>query len=117
MDLLCFAILSGMTFADFKSIDLRVGKILAAERVADSEKLIRLRVDLGGEERQLVAGIGKVYEPESLVNKEIAVVANLEPKTLMGIESQGMLLAAHDANGEPVILTVEKEVQPGSKIT
>jgi methionine--tRNA ligase beta chain len=102
-------------FEDFQKIDLRVGKVLEAEKVEGSEKLLKLIVDLGSEKRQLVAGIAKFYKPEDLIGKEIVVVANLEPKNLMGIESQGMLLAA-DVNGEPVILIPEKEVPPGTKI-
>jgi methionine--tRNA ligase beta chain len=102
-------------FEDFQKIDLRIGKILKAEKVEKSEKLLKLVVDLGDEKRQLVAGIGKVYEPDDLLGKEIVVVANLEPKKLMGIESQGMLLAA-DVNGEPIILIPEKEVPLGTKV-
>jgi methionine--tRNA ligase beta chain len=102
-------------FEDFQKIDLRVGKILEVEKVEGSEKLLKLIVDLGNEKRQLVAGIAKYYKPEDLIGKEIVVVANLEPKNLMGIESQGMLLAA-DIEGEPVILIPEKEVPPGTKI-
>jgi methionine--tRNA ligase beta chain len=102
-----------ITFEDFKKIDLRVGKILEAEKIEGSEKLLKLIVDLGKEKRQLVAGIGKYYRPEDLIGKEIVVVANLEPKKIMGIESQGMLLAA-DKDGEPVILIPEKEVFPGT---
>jgi methionine--tRNA ligase beta chain len=102
-----------ITFEDFKKIDLRVGKILEAEKIEGSEKLLKLIVDLGKEKRQLVAGIGKYYKPEDLIEKEIIVVANLEPKKIMGIESQGMLLAA-DKDGEPVILIPEKKVLPGT---
>jgi methionine--tRNA ligase beta chain len=102
-------------FDDFQKIDLRVGKILDAKKVEGSEKLLRLIIDLGNEKRQLVAGIAKYYRPEDLIGKEIVVVTNLEPKNLMGIESQGMLLAA-DMDGEPVILIPEKEVPPGTKI-
>jgi methionine--tRNA ligase beta chain len=102
-------------FEDFQKIDLRIGKVLEAEKVEGSEKLLKLIVDLGSEKRQLVAGIAKYYKPQDLIGKEIVVVANLEPKNLMGIESQGMLLAA-DVNGEPVILIPEKEVSPGTKI-
>jgi len=102
-------------FEDFQKIDLRIGKILKAEKVEKSEKLLKLVVDLGDEKRQLVAGIGKVYEPDDLVGKEIVVVANLEPKKLMGIESQGMILAA-DKEGGPVLLIPEKEVPPGTII-
>jgi len=102
-------------FEDFQKLDLRVGKIVEAERVEGSEKLIKLKVDIGGEERQLVAGIGKVYSPEDLIEKEIIVVANLEPKVLFGIESQGMLLAAED--GENIALLIpDKEVKPGSRV-
>ncbi len=104
-------------FADFQKIDLRVGKIITAERVDGSEKLLKLKVNLGDEleERQIIAGIGKVYEPESLVGKNIVVVANLEPRNLMGLESQGMLLASDGGEG-PVILTTAGVVPPGSKI-
>jgi len=104
-----------MKFEDFQKIDLRIGKILKAEKVEKSEKLLKLVVDLGDEKRQLVAGIGKFYEPDDLLGKEIVVVANLEPKKLMGIESQGMILAA-DKEGEPVLLIPEKEVPPGTII-
>ncbi len=104
-----------ISFEDFQKIDLRVAKIIEAKRVEGSEKLLKLIVDLGNEKRQLVAGIAKYYRPEDLIGKEIVVVANLEPKKIMGIESQGMLLAAN-LNGEPVILIPEKEVPPGTKV-
>jgi methionine--tRNA ligase beta chain len=108
-------------FEDFQKIDLRIGKVLEAERIEKSEKLLKLIVDLGNDPstnsgqriRQLVAGIGKFYQPEDLLGKEIVVVANLEPKKLMGIESQGMLLTG-DFDGKPVILVPEKEVPPGT---
>ena len=96
-------------------MDLRVGKIIEAERVEGADKLLKLKVDLGEEERQLVAGIAKFYQPENLIGRELIVVANLEPKTLMGIESQGMLLAA-SVEGRPVILEPDEEVPPGTKI-
>ncbi len=105
-----------ITYDDFKKLDLRAAKILSAERVEGSEKLVKLQIDvgeLGG--RQLVAGIGKVYEPEALVGKQIVIVANLEPKKLMGLESNGMLLAASGENG-PVLLCPESEVLPGTSI-
>jgi len=104
-----------ISFEEFQKIDLRIGKIVEAERIEDSEKLLKLKVDLGGEKRQIVAGIGKVYQPENLINREIAVVMNLEPKTLKGVESQGMLLAA-DFEGKPVLLKPETEVPAGTKI-
>jgi methionine--tRNA ligase beta chain len=104
-----------ISFEDFQKIDLRIGKILEVEKIEESEKLFKLIVDLGNEKRQLVAGIAKYYKLEDLIGKEIVVVANLEPKKIMGIESQGMLLAA-DVEGEPVILIPEKEIPPGSII-
>jgi len=104
-----------INYDDFSKIELKVAKILAAERVEGSEKLLKLLVDLGLEKRQIIAGIGKVYAPENLIGKEIIIVANLEPRSLMGLESQGMLLAASDENG-PVILMPEKEVLPGTGI-
>ncbi len=104
-----------ISFDDFQKVELRVAKVLEAERVEGSEKLLKLQVDLGDEKRQVVAGIGKAYAPESLIGREIVVVANLEPRKLMGLESQGMLLAASDENG-PVLLVPGKEVPPGTGI-
>lgn len=105
-----------ITYDDFKKIDLRVAKILSAERIEGSEKLVKLQIDVGElGPRQLVAGIGTVYAPEILVGKQIIIVANLEPKKLMGHESQGMLLAANDELG-PVLLCPESEVNPGTLI-
>ncbi len=102
-------------FEQFKTVDLRAAKVLTAERVEGSEKLIKLEVDLGDEKRQIIAGIGKNHEPEKLVGSEIIVVANLEPRKLMGLESQGMLLACDAENG-PVLLMPENEVPPGSGV-
>jgi len=104
-----------ISFKDFQKIELKVAKIIEAEKIERSEKLLKLIVDLGDEKRQLVAGIAKYYRPEDLIGKEIVIVSNLEPKKLMGIESQGMILAAN-VDGEPVILIPEKEVPPGTKI-
>ena len=107
--------MENINFEEFQKIDLRVGKIIEAERIEGTDKLLKLKVDLGEEKRQLVAGIAKFYQPEDLIGKEIVVVVNLEPKTFRGIESQGMLLAA-DVKGKPVILKPDKEVPPGTKI-
>ncbi len=105
-----------INFDEFKKVELKVGKIISAERVEGSEKLLKLAVDLNEEKpRQVLAGIGKVYPPETLVGTEIAVVVNLEPRMLMGLESQGMLLASSDENG-PVLLRPEKLVPPGVEI-
>jgi methionyl-tRNA synthetase len=100
---------------DFGRVQLRVGKIVAAERVEKSEKLVKLQVDIGTEKRQVVAGIGKSYSPEQLLDKQIVIVANLKPAKLMGIESQGMLLAA--SSGDVLsVLSPDKEIAPGSKV-
>ena len=100
---------------DFMKVDLRVGKIVSAERVEKSEKLVRLKVDIGTETRQVVAGIGKSYLPEELMGKSIVIVANLKPAKLMGIESQGMLLAA--SSGDLLaVATFDRETRPGSRV-
>ncbi len=100
----------------FFETELKVGTIQAAERVPKSDKLIKLSVDLGEETpRQIVAGIGLAYQPEELVGRQIAVVANLQPAKLMGVDSQGMLLAA-SIDGKPVLLQPDKPVAPGTQV-
>ena len=105
-----------MTLEEFQNADLRVAKVVAAERVEGSEKLLKLQLDLG-EPRQIVSGIAKAYAPEDLVGKSVVIIANLEPRKLMGLESQGMLLAAHGEDGAPVILVPMSDVPPGAKIS
>ena len=105
------------TIEEFESLGLKVAKIIEAERIENSDKLIRLKIDVGGEERQIIAGIGKSYALEDLVNTEIIVVSNLEPKELMGLQSQGMLLATVDEDNKVVLLKPEKEVLPGSLVS
>jgi len=101
----------------FKKVDLRVAKVIEAERVEKSEKLVKLQLDLGElGRRQIVAGIAKYYAPEELVGRLIIVVANLKPAKLMGIESRGMLLAAK-INDKLTLLTVSSEIEPGAKIS
>jgi len=104
-----------ISIEDFAKVRLKIGKVLSAERVPKSSKLIKLQVDTG-ETRQVVAGIGQVYAPEDLTGKSIVVVTNLKPAKLMGIESQGMLLAATDSDGVLSILIPEKAVKVGAKI-
>ncbi|MBI5410184.1 MAG: methionine--tRNA ligase subunit beta, partial [Nitrospirae bacterium] len=104
-----------ISIEDFAKVQLKIGKVLHAERVEKSNKLIKLQVDTG-EKRQVVAGIGKAYTPEELVGKSIAVVTNLKPAKLMGVESQGMLLAATDSDGVLSILVPEKNVKEGAGI-
>ncbi|MEK7643002.1 MAG: methionine--tRNA ligase subunit beta [Patescibacteria group bacterium] len=101
-----------ISYDEFKNTELKIADVLSAERVEGSEKLLKLQIRIGGEERQLVAGIGKAYEPESLIGRQIVVVANLAPRSLMGLESQGMLLAADGVDG-PVLLTPDKQVISG----
>lgn len=104
-----------ITFDDFKKLDIRIGRILSAEKVEGTEKLLRLEIDLGTEQRQVVAGIAESYQPDQIVGKEIPLLVNLEPRKIRGIESQGMILAV-DLEGNPVLLHPEREVPPGSLV-
>lgn len=104
-----------ISIQQFFETDLRVAKILAAERVPGTDKLLKMTVDVGGEERPLVAGIAQVYDAEALVGKSIVVVANLQPATIRGVESRGMLLAA-DLDGRPIIATFEEDVPSGTRV-
>ena len=104
-----------ITIEDFQKIQLKTAKVLSAERVPRSEKLIKLQVDLGGEQRQVVAGIGKKYTPEELIGRTVVIVANLKPAKLMGVESQGMVLAAGDADVLEVLI-LQRDVPPGTKV-
>jgi methionyl-tRNA synthetase len=98
----------------FMNIELRTAKVIAAEAVPKSKKLLKLQVDLGTEQRTILAGIAEAYEPESLVGRTIVIVANLKPAKLMGIESNGMVLAASPEGGKPVLVTVDAE--PGWRV-
>lgn len=100
----------------FSKIDLRAAKVLSAEKIKGSDKLLKLEIELGSEKRTLVAGIAKAYKPKDLINKLIVIVANLEPRILMGVTSQGMLLAASDESGKIVLLRPHKKIKSGSKI-
>ncbi|MET1125135.1 MAG: methionine--tRNA ligase [Archaeoglobaceae archaeon] len=104
-----------ISIEDFQKLDIRVGRVVSAERIPKSRKLLRLEVDVGGEIRQIVAGIAETYEPEELKGKLVVVLTNIKPAKLMGVESRGMLLAA-DVDGKAVLLVPEKEVEPGTKI-
>jgi len=103
-----------LSFQDFQRMELKIGKIIAVEDIEGKDKLYKLKVDVGNE-ITLVAGIKENYSKEDLEGKEIVVITNLQPATIAGITSQGMLLAA-DVNGEPVLLSVGKEILPGEKI-
>ncbi|HKQ61896.1 MAG TPA: methionine--tRNA ligase subunit beta [Candidatus Polarisedimenticolaceae bacterium] len=104
-----------VTIDQFLQTELRVARVLVAERIERADRLLRLEVDLGDERRQLVAGIAQAYAPEQLIGRQVIVVANLEPARIRGIESQGMLLAA-DAGGRPVIATFDEEVPLGTRV-
>ena len=101
-------------YEEFAKVDLRVAKILAAEAVPKSNKLLKLTVDIG-EERTIVAGVGKDYTPAELIGKKIVIVANLKPVKLMGVESYGMLLAT-DTDKGLTVLTFDREAKTGAKI-
>jgi methionyl-tRNA synthetase len=101
---------------DFMKVDLRVAKVLAAEKVPNSRKLMKLSIDVGTEQRTLVAGIAEAYEPEQLVGKTVGIVFNLKPAKLMGIESNGMILAASPDGGKPVLVAFDGDIAPGSRI-
>lgn len=104
-----------ISYEEFKKLEIKIGKIEAAERIEGSDKLLKLQVDLGDGMRQVVAGIGRFHAPEDIIGHEIVMLANLEHRTLMGIESQGMLLAA-DTDEGPVLLRPDKEVPPGTPV-
>ena len=104
-----------ITYDEFSKLDLRVAEVINATEVEGVDKLLLLTIDVGSETKQIVAGIKKAYSPEQIRGKKIIVVNNLKPTKIRGILSNGMLLAASD--GEPVLLTVDKPVKNGSKIS
>lgn len=105
-----------ISFDDFTRMDIRVAEILEAEKIEKSNKLLKLQVDLGEEKRQLVAGIAKHYQPDELIGKKILMVANLEPATIFGVKSNGMILAASNDEGELTLSTVEEDIENGSQV-
>ncbi|MGH9519118.1 MAG: methionine--tRNA ligase subunit beta, partial [Terriglobales bacterium] len=106
----------GITIDDFTKVELRVAQILVAERIPKADKLLRLEVDLGYEKRQILAGIAQYYEPEKLVGRKIVIVANLAPRKMRGLESNGMLLAASLPDGAPVLASFLEEVPLGARL-
>jgi len=101
---------------DFMKVELRTAKVLTAERVPNSKKLIKLSVDVGAEQRTLVAGIAEAYEPDALVGRTVVMVFNLKPAKLMGIESNGMVLAASPDGGKPTLVGFDQEISPGTRV-
>lgn len=104
-----------ISFEEFNKLDIRIGTILEAEPVPNTDKLLKLKVDLGNEQREMVAGIADEYKPEDIKGKQVPILANLEPRTIKGIESQGMILAI-DIDGKATLLFPDKKVPNGSKI-
>ena len=100
---------------DFAKLDIRIGKIVKAEKIKGSRKLIRLEIDLGNEVRQVVAGIAEVYKPEDLIGKLVPVLVNIKPAKLMGVESRGMILTV-DVDGKPILLRPDKDIPVGTKV-
>ena len=106
-----------ITFEEFSKVELRVGKILSAENLPGYKKILRLTVDLGGEKREIMSGLAKHYQPEDIVNKNVIVCTNLEPRKFGDQVSDGMILAASSENGRPILLTVVEDTIPGTPIT
>lgn len=114
--------MSNISFEEFRKLDLRVGKVISAEKIIGSTNLLKLEIDLGDPstgsglgKRQILAGVSKYYESKELIGLNLVIVTNLEPKKIMGLESQGMILCA-EVNEEPVCLVPLKDVPPGSKV-
>jgi methionyl-tRNA synthetase len=105
-----------ISIEDFMKVELRVAKVLTAERVEKSKKLLKLSVDVGTEQRTLVAGIAEAYEPEALVGRTVVIVFNLKPAKLMGIESNGMVLAASPDGGKPTVVSFDEPPPPGTRV-
>jgi methionyl-tRNA synthetase len=106
-----------ITIDDFAKVDLRVARVLAAEKVPGADKLLKLTIDVAEREpRTIVAGIAKAYSPEQLVGRKVVIVANLQPRKLRGIESNGMIVAASLADGSPVLAAFLEDVPVGVRL-
>src|SRR5262249_31984587 len=105
-----------LSIDDFMKIDLRVARVLTAERVPNSKKLMKMEIDLGVEKRTIVAGIAEAYEADALLGRHVAIVANLKPAKLMGIEWNGMVLAASPDGGKPILLAFDQPPAPGTRV-
>ena len=106
---------TGVSFRDFEKLSFRVGKITAAERIPGMKKILKVTVDIGETTAQAIAGGAEFYEPNSLIGKRVIVLINMEPKTIAGVKSEVMLLAA-DLQGKPIWVTVEEDVPAGTKV-
>jgi methionyl-tRNA synthetase len=106
-----------IVFDDFTKLDMRVGTVLTAEAMKGSNKLLKLLVDIGFEKRTILSGIAQHYKPEEILGKQVIVIANLTPRRMMGIESQGMILMTEEVNGKLRFLRPDENVQPGSVVS
>ena len=106
-----------ITYEDFAKLDIRIGKVLQAERMEKSNKLLKLTIDIGIEQRTILSGIAKQFSPEDIIGKQVTVLINLAPRKMMGIESQGMVLMAEDAVGNFRLINPDDEVEPGSAVS
>ena len=105
-----------ISFDEFAKLDLRVAKVINAEKVEKTDKLLKLQIEIGAENRQIVAGVAKNYQPDEMIGKKIIIVANLEPVKIRGIESNGMLLAAEDSDGRFSLLGLDRDIESGAEI-
>lgn len=105
-----------ITFEDFSKIEIKIGKVISAEKVPETDKLLKLEVDFGIDKRQIVSGIAHAISAEQIIGKSLPFVTNLEPRTIKGIESQGMIMVAIDDEDKPVLLEPNGEVKPGTNI-
>jgi methionyl-tRNA synthetase len=104
-----------INYEDFAKIEIKIGKVINAEKVPETDKLLKLEVDFGNDDiRIIVSGIAHVISPEDIVNKTLPFVTNLEPRNIRGIESQGMIMVAVDGDDNPVLLEPNKKIKPGS---
>jgi methionyl-tRNA synthetase len=103
-------------YDDFSKMDIRVGTVIEAEKVAKTKKLLKLKIDTGIDQRTVVSGIAEYYEPEALIGKQVSIMVNLAPKNLKGIESQGMILCAENADGSLSIVSPDKIVKNGAEV-
>lgn len=103
------------TYEDFQKLEIKIGKVLSAEKVENADKLLKLEVDFGEEKRQIIAGIAEYFEPSEIIGKQFPFIINLEPRKIRGLESNGMILAV-DAKEGLALLVPQKEVSLGSKI-
>jgi methionyl-tRNA synthetase len=105
-----------ITFDDFDKLDIRVGKVLTAEKMEKSNKLLKLTVDTGVDKRTVLSGIAQHYSPDQIIGKQVTLIVNLAPRKMMGIESQGMILMAEDSNGQLKLVQPSDLVFPGSVV-